>query len=167
MPHRGRLNTLVNVLDYPASLLFRKIGGKTDTPVELHTVCDDVVSHIAHSIEKDYNGNKVKVTMVHNPSHLEAQNPVSMGKARSKMINHQEDDVLNIQVHGDSAICAQGIVYESLLLGRVPKYSINGSIHIITNNQLGYTTKPIDSRSSKYPSDVAKGFNIPILHVNA
>lgn len=90
-----------------------------------------------------------------------------MGKARSKMINHTNDDVLNIQVHGDSAICAQGIVYESLLLGRVPKFHINGSIHIITNNQLGYTTRPIDSRSSKYATDVAKGFNIPIVHVNS
>lgn len=105
--------------------------------------------------------------MVHNPSHLEAQNPVSMGKARSKMIHHSTDDVLNIQVHGDSAICAQGILYETMLLGRVPKYTVNGTIHIITNNQLGYTTRPIDSRSSKYASDVAKGFNIPIIHVNS
>lgn len=111
MPHRGRSNTLVNVLDYPASLLFRRISGKSDTPAELFTVVDDVVSHIAQSVRKEYNGKKTKITLVHNPSHLEAQNPVSMGKARSKMINHTEDDVLNIQVHGDAAICAQGIVY--------------------------------------------------------
>lgn len=83
------------------------------------------------------------------------------------MINHTKDDVLNIQVHGDSAICAQGIVYETMLLGRVPKYTVNGTIHIITNNQLGYTTRPIDSRSSKYASEVAKGFNMPIIHVNS
>lgn len=69
------------------------------------------MSHIAQSVEKDYNGKKIKITLVHNPSHLEAQNPVSMGKTRSKMINHTKDDVLNIQVHGDAAMCAQGIVY--------------------------------------------------------
>lgn len=90
-----------------------------------------------------------------------------MGKARSKMLNHSGDKVLNIQVHGDAAICAQGIVYESILLGKVPKFDVNGTIHIITNNQIGYTTKPIDSRGSKYASDVAKAFNIPILHVNS
>lgn len=167
MPHRGRLNTLVNVLDYPASLLFRKISGKTDTPLELITVQDDVVSHIAQSIRKDYNGKKTKITMVHNPSHLEAQNPVSMGKARSKMYGQVGDSVLNIQVHGDAAICGQGIVYESMLLGRVPKFDIHGTIHIITNNQIGYTTRPIDSRSTRYASDVAKAFNIPIIHVNS
>ena len=105
--------------------------------------------------------------MVHNPSHLEAQNPVSMGKTRSKQLQHGKEKVLNIQVHGDAAICAQGIVYESLLLGKVPKYDIDGTIHIITNNQLGYTTRPIDSRASKYASDVAKAFNIPIIHVNS
>ena len=70
MPHRGRLNTLVNVLDYPASLLFRKINGKCDTPQELFTVVDDVVSHVAQSVRKNYNGKEIKITMVHNPSHL-------------------------------------------------------------------------------------------------
>lgn len=166
MPHRGRLNTLVNILDYPASHLFRKISGKTDIPLDIHTCIDDVVSHVANSTTKNYGGKELKVTMVHNPSHLEAQNPVSMGKARSKHLNHLGDKVLNIQVHGDSAICAQGIVYESMLMGKVPKFNINGTIHLITNNQIGYTTRPIDSRGSKYASDVAKAFNIPILHVN-
>lgn len=90
MPHRGRLNTLVNILDYPARLMFRRISGKLDTPEELYTVVDDVVSHVAQSVRKDFNGNKTKVTMVHNPSHLEAQNPVSMGKARSKQINNKK-----------------------------------------------------------------------------
>lgn len=90
-----------------------------------------------------------------------------MGKARSKQHFHGKDKVLNIQVHGDAAICAQGIVYESLCLGKVPKFDILGTIHLITNNQLGYTTRPIDSRASKYCSDVAKAFDIPIIHVNS
>ena len=135
--------------------------------MELFTVVDDVVSHVAQSVRKNYNGKETKITMVHNPSHLEAQNPVSMGKARSKMIGQDKDDVLNIQVHGDAAICAQGIVFESMLLSRVPKFQINGTIHIITNNQIGYTTRPIDSRSTKYASDVAKAYNMPIIHVNS
>ena len=115
MPHRGRLNTLVNILNYPASHLFRRISGKTDTPESLHTCIDDVVSHIANSTVKKYGDRDLNITLVHNPSHLEAQNSVSMGKARSKQLNHSTDRVLNIQVHGDSAICAQGIVYESIL----------------------------------------------------
>jgi len=90
-----------------------------------------------------------------------------MGKARSKIHLYGRDKVLNIQVHGDAAICAQGIVYESLCLGKVPKFDIDGTIHIITNNQIGYTTKPIDSRSSKYCTDIAKAFDIPIIHLNS
>jgi probable 2-oxoglutarate dehydrogenase E1 component DHKTD1 len=167
MPHRGRLNTLVNVLGYEAKNLFRKISGKTDTPKELNQVIDDVTSHVSQSITKDYDGKKVKITLVHNPSHLEAQNPVSMGKSRSKQNYFGRDKVLNLQVHGDAAICAQGIVYESLCLGKVPKFNIDGTIHIITNNQIGYTTLPIDSRSSKYASDIGKAFDIPILHINS
>ena len=110
MPHRGRFNLLTNILEYQPRNLFRKISGKTDTPHELFTVVDDVTSHVAQSIVKNYNGNNIKVTMVHNPSHLEAQNPVSMGKTKSKQHYHGQDKVLNIQVHGDAAICAQGIV---------------------------------------------------------
>lgn len=74
---------------------------------------------------------------------------------------------MNIQVHGDAAFCAQGIVYESLCLGKTPKFDVGGTIHLITNNQIGYTTRPIDSRPSKYATDVCKAFDIPILHVNS
>jgi probable 2-oxoglutarate dehydrogenase E1 component DHKTD1 len=154
-------------LEYQARNLFRKISGKTDTPKELYTVIDDVTSHASQSITKKYNGKDLKITMVHNPSHLEAQNPVSMGKTKSKQHFHGFDKVLNIQVHGDSAICGQGIVYESFVLGKVPKYDVGGTIHIITNNQLGYTTRPIDSRGSKYCSDVAKAFDTPVIHCNS
>jgi 2-oxoglutarate dehydrogenase complex dehydrogenase (E1) component-like enzyme len=90
-----------------------------------------------------------------------------MGKTRSKQHYHGNDKVVNVQVHGDSAICGQGVVYESFVLGKVPKFNIDGTIHLITNNQLGYTTRPIDSRGSKYCSDIAKAFDTPIIHVNS
>jgi len=168
MPHRGRLNTLVNVLEYPAMHLFKKISGKSDTPSsELYTIIDDVTSHVSQSVKKNYDGKSLNVSMVHNPSHLEAQNPVSMGKARSKQLFHGKEKVLNVQVHGDAAISAQGIVYESFCLGKVPKFDVDGTIHLVTNNQIGYTTKPIDSRSSKYPCDLGKAFDTPIIHVNS
>lgn len=85
MPHRGRFNLLVNILNYSARYLFRKVSGKTDTPFDLRNIIDDVTSHISHSITKKYGTKTIDVSMVHNPSHLEAQNPVSMGKTRSKM----------------------------------------------------------------------------------
>lgn len=91
---------------------------------------------------------------------------MSMGKTHSKRI-HNKEDFMNVQVHGDAAFSAQGIVYESLCLSKIPYFKIDGTVHMIVNNQIGYTTRPIHSRSSKYCSDVAKGFGIPIVHVNA
>lgn len=161
------MNTLLNVLGYNGRYIFRKIAGKTDTPHELNNVIDDVTSHVAQSTTKDYNGNKLKVTLVHNPSHLQAQNPVSMGKAHSKQQLYGNDKVLNVQVHGDAAVCAQGVVFETLCLAKTPNFSVDGTIHIITNNQIGYTTRPIDSRPSKYATDLFKGYEVPIIHVNA
>lgn len=169
IPHRGRLNVLVNLLNYPASDLFRKISGKTDTPMDLPGALDDVTSHLAQSIPRKYETSKgvkeIYISTVHNPSHLEAQNAVSMGKTKSKQINDKAN-VMNLQIHGDSAFSAQGIVYESLCLGKVPYYKINGTVHMIVNNQIGYTTRPIHSRPSKYCSDIAKTFAIPVIHVN-
>lgn len=169
IPHRGRLNALVNLLDYPAADLFRKVSGKTDTPSDLVSAFDDVTSHIAQSVVKKYQTPKgeksIHISTVHNPSHLEAQNAVSMGKTRSKQLTTKKD-YMNIQIHGDAAFSAQGIVYESLCLAKVPYFNINGTVHLIVNNQIGYTTRPIHSRSSKYCSDVAKAFGIPIIHVN-
>ena len=153
-------------MDYQFKYLCRKISGKTDTPHDLRNIIDDVTSHIAHSSTKKYGQKKVNVSLIHNPSHLQAQNPVSMGKVKSKQQIYGKDKVLNVQVHGDSAVCAQGIILESLCLAKTPNYQINGTIHIITNNQLGYTTRPIDSRPSKYATDVFKAYDIPILHEN-
>jgi len=90
-----------------------------------------------------------------------------MGKTHSKQQFFGKNKVLNIQVHGDAAVCAQGVVFESLCLGNTPNFSVDGTIHIITNNQIGYTTRPIDSRPSKYATDLFKAFYTPILHVNS
>ena len=90
-----------------------------------------------------------------------------MGKTHSKQHIYGKDKVLNVQVHGDAAVCAQGIVAETLCLSKTPKFDINGSIHIVTNNQIGYTTRPIDSRPSKYPTDLFKAYDVPILHINS
>lgn len=109
MPHRGRFNLLINILKYNARNLFRKVSGKTDTPIDLRNILDDVTSHISHSITKTYGSKTLDVSMVHNPSHLEAQNPVSMGKTRSKIQHKGKGKVLNVIVHGDAAVCAQGI----------------------------------------------------------
>ncbi|KAL4472230.1 hypothetical protein ABPG72_013863 [Tetrahymena utriculariae] len=173
MPHRGRLNVLCNLLDYPVADLLRKISGHPDLPNELYNYIDDVVSHIAVSKKgKLYPGTGCKerpinVSLLHNPSHLEAVNPVSMGKARAKMDEKNKAEVLNIQLHGDAAFSAQGVVYESFALGKVPKFSVGGTIHMIVNNQIGFTTNPIDGRGGFYCSDIAKAFDTPILHVNS
>jgi 2-oxoglutarate dehydrogenase E1 component len=90
-----------------------------------------------------------------------------MGKTHSKQQFYGLDKVVNVQVHGDAAICAQGIVFETLCLAKTPNFNVDGSIHIITNNQIGYTTNPIDSRPSKYPTDLFKAYDAPIIHVNA
>lgn len=166
MPHRGRFNVLTGLMNFDSRYLFRKIAGKSNVPL-LPNIIDDVTSHIAQSTTKQYGERKLKVTMVHNPSHLEAQNPVSLGKAYSKQQLHGKDSVINVQVHGDAAVCAQGIVFETQCLAKTPNFEVNGTIHIITNNQIGYTTRPIDSRPSKYATDLFKAYDVPILHINS
>lgn len=114
------------------------------------------------------NEKEVTVSLLNNPSHLEAVNAVSMGKVRAKQDDYASfDKVLNVQLHGDAAHAGQGVVYESLTLGKVPKYDIKGTIHMVVNNQIGYTTTPIDGRTSKYCTEVAKAFEIPVIHVNS
>ena len=111
---------------------------------------------------------EVTVTLLNNPSHLEAANSVSLGKTRAKQDDYNNfDRVLNVQLHGDAAHSGQGVVYESLTIGKVPKFDVKGTIHMVVNNQIGYTTTPIDGRTGKYCTDVAKAFEIPIIHVNS
>lgn len=134
----------------------QKIEGGIDTPEENYHLIDDVISHLAVSIKKRFvgtgcNEKEITVSLMHNPSHLEGINPGSMGKTRAKQEEYNsKQQVLNIQIHGDSAFNGQGIIQESFVLGNVEKFQIGGSIHIIVNNQLGYTTSAKDSRGSFY-----------------
>lgn len=143
MPHRGRLATLVVLNEYPFRNLLYKASGKNDVPAELVDRIDDIPTHIAISNSKRFTSgregsdpHKVTMTMIHNPSHLESQNAISMGKTRAKIDDFGGDDrtVLNIQAHGDSAFPGQGASYEALALSRLPNFSCGGTIHIITNN---------------------------------
>lgn len=175
MPHRGRLNLLTDLLEYSPTALFHKIKGKSEFPDDL-AVSGDVLSHLANSISLKYgNGKSVHVTMLHNPSHLEAVNPVAMGKARAKQMEMIQaegencslgDKVMCIQIHGDAAFTGQGVVMEALGLSNLPHFTSGGSVHLVVNNQLGYTTPAMNARSSIYASDVGKMINAPVIHVN-
>eukprot|EP00455_Lapot_gusevi_P030352 TRINITY_DN3264_c0_g3_i5.p1 TRINITY_DN3264_c0_g3~~TRINITY_DN3264_c0_g3_i5.p1 ORF type:complete len:905 (+),score=378.09 TRINITY_DN3264_c0_g3_i5:61-2775(+) len=170
MPHRGRLNLLVTLLDYPARALFAKVKGLSHIP-ESFFGDDDVASHIALSVTKKFDRTRpLHVSMLHNPSHLEAINPVALGKTRAKQDGNNDpngDRTVCVQLHGDAAFAGQGVVPESLLLANLPYYTTGGTVHMIVNNQIGYTTLPRFSRSSNYSSDVGKMIGTPVIHVNA
>ncbi|KXS18095.1 2-oxoglutarate dehydrogenase, E1 component [Gonapodya prolifera JEL478] len=178
MPHRGRLNLLTGLLKVPPRLLFHKVRGNAEFPedgsVASHII-GDVISHLATSVELEYGKGTVRASLLHNPSHLEAVNPVAMGKARSKQLDLSKtssnpcylgDMVSSIIIHGDSAFAGQGIVMESLGLSALPHFTSGGSVHVIVNNQIGYTTEAENARSTVHASDVAKGVLAPIVHVN-
>ncbi|RKO99059.1 hypothetical protein CXG81DRAFT_28146 [Caulochytrium protostelioides] len=178
MPHRGRLNLLTDLLQFDPVRLFHKLKGNAEFPDDVPGV-GDVLSHVAQSVDLDYGtAHPVHVSLLHNPSHLEAVNPVAMGKARARQMALYEagteaaectigDRVMCVQLHGDSAFTGQGVVTETLGLSNLPHFTSGGSIHLIVNNQIGYTTPAMNSRSSAYTSDVAKMINSPVIHVNA
>ena len=159
--------------------LLHKVAGNNDISEEMEDRIDDIPTHIAVSNTKKFSNEtgslksknkKVTFTMVHNPSHLESQNAISMGKTRAKIDDTEHKDtrsVLNIQAHGDAAFCGQGAAYEGLTLCNLPKFDIGGSIHIITNNQVGFTTNSKDGRSFDHSSDIVKSFGIPVIRINA
>jgi probable 2-oxoglutarate dehydrogenase E1 component DHKTD1 len=162
-------------MDYPVKDLLNKILGKRDIPEEIEGI-DDVVSHVATSNSKTFcldgnlSGHKpIQISMLHNPSHLEAINPVGMGKAYAKIQDNGGNDekVLNLVIHGDAAVSGQGVIYETLSFHRSPLCDVGGTVHIITNNQIGYTTQGEQARSSRHSSDIFKAYDIPIIHVNA
>ncbi|XP_071963051.1 2-oxoadipate dehydrogenase complex component E1-like [Antedon mediterranea] len=176
--HRGRLNLLSGLLDYPKALMFRKMRGKTEYP-ESAPSTGDVVSHLYQSVDLQYEGKSLHVSLIPNPSHLEANVPVVIGKVRGRQQTLAEGDysaseqesivgqkVLCVQVHGDAAISAQGVIQESLGLWNLPHFRVGGSIHLVINNQLGFTTPAEQGRSSLYSTDIAKSNGFPILHVN-
>ncbi|XP_071455904.1 2-oxoadipate dehydrogenase complex component E1 isoform X1 [Marmota flaviventris] len=178
MPHRGRLNLLTGLLQLPPELMFRKMQGLSEFP-ENFSATGDVLSHLTSSVDLDFGAHRpLHVTMLPNPSHLEAVNPVAVGKTRGRQQSRQDGDysldgsaqpgdkVICLQVHGDASFCGQGIVLETFTLSNLPHFRIGGSIHLIVNNQLGYTTPAERGRSSLYCSDIGKLVGCAIIHVN-
>ena len=167
MPHRGRLNILTNVIQKPLKKVFKEFAG--DPGIASGGVSGDVKYHLGASANREFDGNLVHVSLTANPSHLEAVNPVVLGQVRAKQDFHKDvkrDKVIPILLHGDAAFAGQGIVAECFAMSGLKGHNIGGTIHLIVNNQIGFTTQPEFSRSSPYPSEVAKMVQAPIFHVN-
>ncbi|MEC8316306.1 MAG: 2-oxoglutarate dehydrogenase E1 component [Pseudomonadota bacterium] len=172
MPHRGRLNVLTNVMSKPFRALFSEFKGGAAHPDTVEG-SGDVKYHLGTSSDREFDGNKVHLSLTANPSHLEAVDPVVLGKARAKQDTYKLENgksdrssVIPLLLHGDAAFAGQGIVAECFGLSGLVGHKSGGSIHFIVNNQIGFTTNPRFSRSSPYPSDVAKMVEAPIFHVN-
>ena len=166
MPHRGRLNVLANVLQKSYKRIFNEFAGDILSSKES---AGDVKYHLGASSDREFDGNSVHVSLTDNPSHLEAVNPVVLGQTRAKQFFHKDkkrNQVIPILIHGDAAFAGQGVVAECFAMSGLPGHNTGGTIHIIVNNQIGFTTSPRFARSSPYPSDVAKMVEAPILHVN-
>lgn len=167
MAHRGRLNVLGNILKKPYYKIFSEFEGKE---YEEETLLGDVKYHLGCTLETiTQKGHAVNLSIAPNPSHLEAVNPVVEGLARAKADKKHEGDLCKlvpILIHGDASIAGQGIVYEVLQMSQLPAYKTGGTIHLVINNQLGFTTNYLDARSSTYCTDVAKTIQSPIFHVN-
>jgi 2-oxoglutarate dehydrogenase E1 component len=167
MPHRGRLNVLVNVLGKQPEALFADFD---DANPHEKLGSGDVKYHLGHSADRTLpNGRKVHLALAFNPSHLEWVNPVVLGRVRAKQDRYGDTDhtrALPVLLHGDAAFAGQGLVMETLQLSGLPGYTTGGAIHVVVNNQVGFTTSPWESRSTRYCSDVGKMFGVPILHVN-
>ena len=168
MAHRGRLNVLANVMGKPYRVIFHEFKGGSATPEEVEG-SGDVKYHLGASSDREFDGNKVHLSLAANPSHLEIVDPVVLGKARSKQDQKRDagrKTVMPVLLHGDAAFAGQGVVAECFALSGVSGHRFGGSAHFIINNQIGFTTSPIWGRSTPYPSDVAKTVAAPIIHVN-
>ena len=167
MSHRGRLNVLANVLQKSYKRIFNEFAGEFTSSTE--DGAGDVKYHLGASSNREFDGNSVHVSLTDNPSHLEAVNPVVLGQTRAKQFFHQDKErnkVIPILIHGDAAFAGQGVVAECFAMSGLPGHNTGGTIHIIINNQIGFTTSPRFARSSPYPSDVAKMVDAPIIHAN-
>lgn len=168
MAHRGRLNVLANFMGKPYELMIKEFEG---SEIETYGIDGDVKYHKGYaSVIETMSGDKVRAYLSPNPSHLEAVNPVVEGfaRARQRMLNDPHGDkVLPVLIHGDAAFIGQGLVAETLNLSELASYKTGGTVHIISNNQVGFTTDPEDGRSCRYSSDIAKIVRAPVLHVNA
>jgi len=168
MAHRGRLSTLTNIFRKPVRELFSEFEGKD---FEDKNIDGDVKYHLGLTLDKTYQtGENLKMNLVPNPSHLETVDAVAEGITRAKIDNHYNGDeskILPILVHGDAAIAGQGVVYEVIQMSKLNGYKTGGTIHVVVNNQIGFTTNYLDARSSTYCTDIAKVTLSPVLHVNA
>src|SRR6056297_2230704 len=168
MPHRGRLSVLANVMGKPYRAIFNEFQGGSFKPDEVDG-SGDVKYHLGASHDREFDGNKVHLSLTANPSHLEAVNPVVIGKVRAKQDQLNDPDrtkVLPILLHGDAAFAGQGVVAECFGLSGLKGHKTGGTMHIVVNNQIGFTTAPHFSRSSPYPTDIALMVEAPIFHVN-
>lgn len=168
MPHRGRLNILANVMSKPYRAIFNEFQGGSFKPEDVDG-SGDVKYHLGASSDREFDGNSVHLSLTANPSHLEAVNPVVLGKARAKTDQLKDDErtsVVPVLLHGDAAFAGQGVVAECFALSGLRGHKTGGTIHIVVNNQIGFTTAPHFSRSSPYPTDNALVVEAPIFHVN-
>ncbi len=168
MPHRGRLNVLANVMAKPYRAIFNEFRGGSAQPDDVEG-SGDVKYHLGASSDREFDDNRVHLSLTANPSHLESVDPVVLGKVRAKQDQRGDKErkqILPLLLHGDAAFAGQGVVTECLGLSGLRGHRTGGSIHFIVNNQIGFTTAPRFSRSSPYPSDVAKMIDAPIFHVN-
>ncbi len=168
MAHRGRLNVLANVMGKSYTAIFAEFQGQSSMPDDV-LGSGDVKYHMGTSSDRDFDGNNIHLSLTANPSHLEFVNPVVIGKVRAKQV--QRNDVESVSVmplilHGDAAFAGQGITAETLMISELPGYRVGGTVHIVINNQIGFTTMPKFSRSGPYSTDVAKMLAAPIFHVN-
>ncbi len=169
MPHRGRLNTLVNIVRKPFTAIFSEFGGNSAQPDDVQG-SGDVKYHLGTSTDVEVAGHDVHISLQPNPSHLEAVDPVVVGKVRARQDmagdTKARRTVMGILMHGDAAFAGQGLVYETLAMSQLIGYRTGGTIHLIVNNQIGFTTVPAHAYSGLYCTDVAKSVQCPILHVN-
>ncbi|HEX8827359.1 MAG TPA: 2-oxoglutarate dehydrogenase E1 component, partial [Xanthobacteraceae bacterium] len=170
MPHRGRLNVLAQVMAKPHRAIFHEFKGGSSTPDAVEG-SGDVKYHLGASSDREFDQNKVHLSLTANPSHLEIVDPVVLGKVRAKqdLLGATPEDrtmVMPLLIHGDASFAGQGVIAESFGLSGLRGHRTGGSVHFIVNNQIGFTTNPRYSRSSPYPSDVAKMIEAPIFHCN-
>ena len=168
MAHRGRLNVLANFMGKPYRAIFSEFEGQPATPEDVQGQ-GDVKYHLGTSSDREFAGKMVHLSLTANPSHLEIVDPVVLGKVRAKQLQKGDttrSKVMGLLMHGDAAFAGQGVVAECFGLSDLKGYRTGGTIHVIVNNQIGFTTNPLDSRSSPYASDMAKAVEAPILHVN-
>jgi 2-oxoglutarate dehydrogenase E1 component len=168
MAHRGRLNVLANVMGKSFTAIFAEFQGQASMPDDV-LGSGDVKYHLGTSGDRDFDGNNIHLSLTANPSHLEFVNPVVIGKVRAKQVQRKDskaEQVLPLLLHGDAAFAGQGVTAETLMISELPGYRVGGTIHIVINNQIGFTTMPKFGRSGPYCTDVAKMLEAPIFHVN-